>query len=58
MLACAYAENGGFDKAAAVVQEGLGLATNENQKKYFLELIEAFKKKMTYIEYQEAKKQK
>jgi len=57
-LACAYAENGDFAKAIETEQEALKLIKEEEDKQDYREMIEAFKKKMTYIQYQEAKKQK
>ena len=57
-LACAYAENADFAKAVETEQEALKLARSEKEKQYFAEMIEAFKRKMTYIQYQQAKKRK
>lgn len=44
--------------AVETEQEAVKLVPNEAKKKYYREMIEAFRKRMTYIQYQQAKKQK
>lgn len=51
-LACAYAENGDFQKAVETEREALKLKADPDYRK----MIAAFREKMTYLEYQKSKR--
>lgn len=50
-LACAYAENGDFNKAIETEQKALSLAANDDNRAYYRKMMKAFEEGLTYLEW-------
>jgi hypothetical protein len=54
-LACAYAANGEFETAVMTERRALDMAQDSYSSDYSAAMIDAFRKKMTYLEYKQSK---